>query len=109
MANLIDQIQDGNLAGLISRATLVQAAEDAIATFQQAWPASQLIKKLHWQFHMGDTHERFGRLVSCFANERKHKPIGALAQTLQNTKNFETNLLEQVLSQEICKQTNQMF
>ena len=103
MANLIDQIQDGNLAGLISRATLVQAAEDAIATFQQAWPASPLIKKWHWQFHMGDTHERFGRLVSCFANERKHKPIGALAQTLQNTKNFETNLLEQVLSQEICK------
>ena len=103
MANLIDQIQDGNLAGLISRATLVQAAEDAIATFQQAWPASPLIKKWHWQFHMSDTHERFGRLVSCFANERKHKPIGALAQTLQNTKNFETNLLEQVLSQEICK------
>ena len=103
MANLIDQIQDGNLANLISRDTLVQAAENAITTFQQAWPDIPLIKKWHWQFHMGDTHQRFGRLVSCFANERKHKPIGALAQALQNTKNFETNLLEQVLSQEICK------
>ena len=81
----------------------MQAAENAITTFQQAWPDIPLIKTWHWQFHMGDTHQRFGRLVSCFANERKHKPIGALAQALQNTQNFETNLLEQVLSQKICK------
>ena len=103
MANLIDQIQDGNLAGLISRDTLLQATEHAIESFKAAWPEIPLIKKWHWQLHVGDTHERFGRLVSCFANERKHKPIGQLAQALQNQKNFERNLLEQVLSQEICK------
>ena len=51
---------------------------------------------------MPDTHQRFGFLPSCFANERKHKPIGQLATSLLNKKNFETNLLEQALAKEIC-------
>ena len=51
---------------------------------------------------MPDTQQRCGFLPSCFANERKHKPIGQLATSLQNKKNVETNLLEQALAKEIC-------
>ena len=50
---------------------------------------------------MPDTPQRFGFLPSCFANERKHKPIGALAQALLNQNNFEACLLEQALAQKI--------
>ena len=75
--------------------------ENAIQSFHQAFPEVSLIKKWHWQFHMPDTLQRFGFLPSCFANERKHKPIGALAQAMLNQKNFEACLLEQALAQEI--------
>ena len=102
MAAFIDQVHDGNQAGPITRTTLLPAVEQAIQTFHQAFPEISLIKKWHWQFHMPDTLQRFGFLPSCFANERKHKPIGALAQALLNQKIFEANLLEQALAQEIC-------
>jgi hypothetical protein len=102
MAAFIDQVHDGNQSGLITRTTLLPAVEQAIQTFHQAFPEISLIKKWHWQFHMPDTLQRFGFLPSCFANERKHKPIGALAQALLNQKKFEANLLEQALAQEIC-------
>ena len=75
--------------------------ENAIQSVHQAFPEVSLIKKWHWQFHMPDTLQRFGFLPSCFANERKHKPIGALAQAMLNQKNFEACLLEQALAQEI--------
>jgi hypothetical protein len=86
MAAFIDQVHDGNQAGLITRTTLLPAVEQAIQTFHQAFPEISLIKKWHWQFHMPDTLQRFGFLPSCFANERKHKPIGALAQALLSQK-----------------------
>ena len=102
MAAFMDQVHDGNQAGLITRTTLLPAVEQAIQTFHQAFPEISLIKKWHWQFHMPDTLQRFGFLPSCFANERKHKPIGALAQALLSQKKNEANLLEQALAQEIC-------
>ena len=103
MASLIGQVHDGNLAGIISKGTLLPAIELAIQCFQAAFPEVSLIKKWHWLLHMPDTtHQRVGFLPSCFANERKHKPIGQLATSLLNKKNFETNLLEQALAKEIC-------
>ena len=47
-------------------------------------------------------YARYTAKISCFANGRKHKPIGQLATSLLNKKNFETNLLEQALAKEIC-------
>ena len=102
MAAVIDQVHDGNQAGVISRNTLLLAIETSIEGFHTAFPAIPLIKKWHWQLHLPDAHARFGKLPGCFANERKHKPIGAMATLLHNLKNFEKNLLEQVLAQEMC-------
>ena len=102
MASLIDQVHGGNLAGIISKGTLLPAIELAIQCFQTAFPEVSLIKKWHWLLHMPDTQQRFGFPPSCFANERKHKPTGQLATSLLSKKNFETNLLEQALAKEIC-------
>ena len=98
MAAFMDQVHDGNQAGLITRTTLLPAVEQAIQSFHQAFPELSLIKKWHWQFHMPDALQRFGFLPSCFANERKRAP----AQALLNQKKIEANLLEQALAQEIC-------
>ena len=91
---IIDQVHDGNLAGTISKGTLLPSIELAMQCFQAAFPEVSLIKKWHWLLHMPDTQQRFGFPPSCFANERKHKPIGQLATSLQNKKKFETNLLD---------------
>ena len=92
MAAVIDQVHDGNQAGVISRNTLLPAIETSIEGFHTAFPAIPLIKKWHWQLHLPDAHARFGKLPGCFANERKHKPIGAMATLLHNQKNFEKKL-----------------
>ena len=101
-AEFIDQVFDGNRSGLISKSTLLPVVEKAIAAFQTAFPEVPLIKKWHWLLHMPDSYERFGNLVACFANERKHKPLGALMASTTNTTNFCKNLMEQALSKEVC-------
>ena len=109
MAAFIDQVHDGNQAGLITRTTLLPAVEQAIQTFHQAFPEISLIKKWHWQFHMPDTLQRFGFLPSCFANERKHKPIGALAQALLNQKNLRPTCWSKPLPKRSAIWTQQIF
>ena len=88
MASLIGQVHDGNLAGIISKGTLLPAIELAIQCFQTAFPEVSLIKKWHWLLHMPDTQQRFGFPPSCFANDRKRKPTGQLATSLLNKKNL---------------------
>ena len=60
-----------------------------------------LIKKWHWMLHLPDSLARHGLLPNCFASERTHKPIGALANNLQNQNHFEQHLLSQVVAKEI--------
>ncbi|CAJ1457776.1 unnamed protein product [Effrenium voratum] len=101
MATLIDQIHGGAQSGATTRSSLLQACEEAIQSYQAAG-FGKLIPKWHWLLHMTDILERLGHLPNCFAPERKHKGIGGLAIKLQNTKDFETNLLQQVLAKEIA-------
>ena len=109
MAAFIDQAHDGNQAGLITRTTLLPAVEQAIQTFHQAFPEISLVKKWHWQFHMPDTLQRFGFLPSCFANERKHKPIGALAQALLSQKKLRPTCWSKPLPKRSAIWTQQIF
>ena len=109
MAAFIDQVHDGNQAGLITITTLLPAVEQAIQTFHQAFPEISLIKKWHWQFHMPDTLQRFGFLPSCFANERKHKPIGALAQALLNQKKMRPTCWSKPLPKRSAIWTQKIF
>lgn len=101
MATAIDHVHYGNQAGLTTREALLQAMENAIATFTLAFPTQHLIKKWHWTLHLADSFARFGVLPNCFATERKHKPIGKMLSNLCNQKNFETTIMEHVLAHEI--------
>lgn len=100
MSMAIGQVHDGNQAGVTTRASLLDAMEDAIDQFTIAFD-TPLIKKWHWMLHLPDSLERHGLLPNCFASERKHKPIGALAANLQNQNHFEKHLLSQVVAKEI--------
>ena len=100
MAMAIDQVHDGNQAGVTTRASLLAAMEEAIDHFAAAFD-TPLIKKWHWMLHLPDSLARHGLLPNCFASERKHKPIGALANNLQNQNHFEQHLLSQAVAKEI--------
>eukprot|EP00438_Fugacium_kawagutii_P017417 Skav234034 [mRNA] locus=scaffold2485:5120:7207:+ [translate_table: standard] len=101
MATAIDHVHYGNQAGLTTREALLQAMENAIATFTLAFPNQNLIKKWHWTLHLADSFARFGVLPNCFATERKHKPIGRMLTSMYNQTNFETTIMEHVLAHEI--------
>ena len=101
MAELIDQCHGGTPWKIATRSSLIKAAENASQAFVAAWPAIGLIKKWHWQLHLGDAFDRFGHLPSCFTTERKHKTISSFATRLLKTTSFEAHLLQQVVSNEI--------
>ena len=101
MADLIDQCHAGTQHKATTRASLLAAAEHAIASFIQADFGIGMIKKWHWQLHLPDLLARLGSLPSCFTAERKHKSITALATRLNKTSAFEKHLLQQVVSTEI--------
>lgn len=101
-AELLDLVFDGTKCGGATRDTLLPVVEKAILSFTQAFPEVQLIKKWHWLPHLPDTLARFQSLVSCFANERKRKPLGQLLTMTSNTTNYCKNLLEQALAKELC-------
>ena len=100
MAAAIDQVHDGNQAKAITHASLLQAMEAALETFQIAFDVP-MIKKWHWMLHLPDHLARYGLLPNCFAQERKHKPIGQQANLLTNQKLYERHLLDQVVAKEI--------
>ena len=93
-------MHDGNQAGVTTRASLLDAMEDAIDRFTKAFDIP-LIKKWHCMLHLPDSMERHGLLPNCFASETKHVQIGALATNLQNQNHFEKHLLGQVVAKEI--------
>ena len=75
--------------------------ERAISTFRAAHPDHGLVRKWHWMLHLPDSLARFGQLLSCFCQERKHKVISKFATRMTNTMSYEVHLLEQVVSNEI--------
>ena len=102
MSELIDQCHGGVQWKATTRQSLLSAVEKASAAFLVAWREETMIKKWHWHLHLPDALSRFSTLPSCFTAERKHKSISALATKLLRTSSYEKNLLQQVLSTEIC-------
>ena len=104
-ACLLDQVHQGVMHGATTRASLLEAAEDSIQSFQQANFDVGLIRKWHWSLHLPDFLQRHGCLLSTFTSERKHKTISAFATRLQKTSAFEIHLMSQVLAMEITHLT----
>ena len=101
MAETIDQIHAGVCWGATSRASLLHIIEESLATFHKAFPSVGMIRKWHWMLHLPDSLQRYGQLPNCFACERKHKAISALATKLKRTMTYERHMMEQVLATEI--------
>ena len=101
MADLIDQLHAGTQRKATTRASLLAAAEHAIASFIQADFQVGMIKKWHWQLRSPDLLDKLGNLPSCFTAERKHKSISGLATRLQKTSAYKKHLLQQVVATEI--------
>ena len=97
----MDQCHFGCMSKATSRTSLLQIAELAISSFQEAFPTVGLIKKWHWILHLPDLLQRHGHLPNCFTAERKHKTISAYATKLERTSSYEQHLLQQVLPREL--------
>ena len=104
-ACLLDQVHQGVMYGATTRASLLEAAEESIQSFQQANFDVGLMRKWHWLLHLPDFLHRHGCLLSTFTSERKHKTISAFATRLQKTTAFEIHLMKQVLAMEITTLT----
>ena len=100
-AGLMDQCHFGCMSKATSRTSLLQIAELAISSFQEAFPTVGLIKKWHWILHLPDLLQRHDHLPNCFTAERKHKTISAYATKLERTSSYEQHLLQQVLPREL--------
>ena len=101
MALVIDQCHGGIQWKTTTRSSLLAAVEDCNQSFSKAFPEATMIRKWHWHLHLPDSYGKFGHLPSCFTCERKHKTISSVASRLLKTQNFEANLLEQLLANEI--------
>ena len=86
---------------LLAGASLLHIIEESLATFHKAFPSVGMIRKWHWMLHLPDSLARYGQLPNCFACERKHKAISALATKLKRTMAYEHHMMEQVLATEI--------
>ena len=68
-ACLLDQVHQGVMHGATTRASLLEAAEDSIQSFQQANFDVGLIRKWHWSLHLPDFIQRHGCLLSTFTSD----------------------------------------
>ena len=82
----------------IAPATLLAAIHKFLEVFTGAFGHEWLIPKFHWLLHMPETLQRYGKLLNCFALERKHKVAKRHAgETTARSKRTSTYLLSEVI------------
>lgn len=83
----------------VSPADLAQAVETWLGHRLVQYGAASFQPKVHYCLHLADQLERFGRLVSCWCHERKHKELKRFANQMHAAKastSWEKSLLEEV-------------
>ena len=78
-------------------ASIVFSAAHA-AEFQAAYPSAGTVPKGHWGFHLAPQLLRDGLTIDCFVGERQNHLMKQCAESVSNTKAFETSVRPLVLS-----------
>ncbi len=82
----------------VSPAVLLGSVHRFLDCFTTAFGYEWLTPKAHWTLHLPETLQRFGRLLNCFALERKHRVPKRYATDMKNiSKNASTSLLSEVV------------
>ena len=97
----MDLVHLGQIWNACNPGALQQAAEMCSASWVDANLQEYMIKKFHWPLHLGPALQRFQKLPSCFAMERKHRFICRFASHVCNTAVYEHTLLQEWLAEEL--------
>ena len=86
----------------VSPARLLGVVHRYLDDFTKAFGFEWLTPKAHWLLHLPETLRQFGRLLNCFALERKHKTPKRYATDLTNiSKHASKSLLTEVVCQHL--------
>ena len=99
MVDLLQAASQGS--AFVAPTELTRAADQCLQKMIDAGWSDHLTKKFHWLLHFGDELRRHGKLVGCFAMERKHKAIRTFATAIQDTRDYELKVYREVLGQEL--------
>ena len=100
-AHIVDLVHLGQIWNACNPGALQQAAEMCLQSWVDANLQEYMIKKFHWALHLGPAFQRFQKLPSCFAMERKHRFICKFASNVCNTAVYEHTLLQECLAEEL--------
>lgn len=89
----------------VSPAKLLGFVHRFLRDFTVAFGFEWLTPKCHWLLHLPETLGRFGRLLNCFALERKHRVPKRYATDLSNTSRAASKSL---LSEVVCHHLGSM-
>ena len=101
VATVLFLLSEGQQAGITTPANLQEAMALMLTTcFAAEW---DLFPKFHWGLHMPFQLQRWGKLLSCFTCERKHKIVKKWGNPMHNTTNFESSVGKEILAEEIAR------
>ena len=82
---------------VIDAATILEAVETFLDKFHLAFGMERSTPKMHWLLHFSDFYRKHGRLITCWALERKHKTPKAHGADIRNTRQYERSVLHEVI------------
>ena len=77
----------------LGKGLLLDAQKEHMKAFQKAYGRTCTRPKAHYALHLENQHEQIGKLLDCFACERKHREYKALAEEIVPNASFSTTVL----------------
>ena len=100
LADMVDLLSTAAL-GLTTPARLRSVIASFLEATVDAGFREYMIPKYHWVLHFPGHISKFGRTLTCWVHERKHKMIKAAANDTQNTKAYSKSVLSESLTRQL--------
>ena len=100
LANVLDLLQVSPL-GAVDPNMMDSAVEGFLSVFKNTFGTAAMTPKFHSMLHFGAELRRFGMLLTCWVQERKHKMVRAFSNDVVNTKSFERTVMGNVIGAHI--------
>jgi hypothetical protein len=88
--------------GYVTEEDLRDAIDDLLKACVAAGWKDRLTPKFHWLIHLSIELGRFGGLLACFVQERKHKVVKRFAELHRNNMGYETGILADIVCQHLA-------
>ena len=85
--------------GNVNPKTLQDAVEKFLDKFKETFGTKPMITKFHSMLHFALELDRFGMLLTCWVQERKHKMVRTFCNDILKTRVFERSVLGNVVCQ----------